>query len=79
MLDAETLALTRRFDAPCPVLPCSLDELRFDGLALSPDGARLYAISDQFLRVAIFDAASGGTLGELRTANYPIIVGIQQP
>jgi hypothetical protein len=79
VVDTETLALTKRLGASCPVLPCSPNEVQFDGLALSPDGARLYAVSDQFLKVAIFDTTSGASLGELRMADYPVIVGIQQP
>ena len=79
VVDAETFALTRRLGAACPALPCSRDELRFDGLALSGDGARLYAVSDLFLKVAILDTTSGASLGELRMADYPVIVGIQQP
>ena len=79
MVDAETFALTRRLGAACPARPCSRDELRFDGLALSPDGTRLYAVSDLFLKVAILDTTSGASLGELRMADYPVIVGIQQP
>ena len=79
VVDAETLALTKRLGASCPVSPCSRDELQLDGLALSPDGARLYAVSDLFLKVAIFDTTSGASLGELRMADYPVIVAIQPP
>lgn len=43
----------------------------FSSLALSPDGARLYAISDQSGKIRVLRTSDGTILGELRTVGYP--------
>lgn len=47
----------------------SPDEM-FGSLALSPDGARLYAIHGEANIIAIIDARTGKNLGALRTPNW---------
>ena len=43
----------------------------FDGFALSPDGARLYGISDQLAKIRVVRTTDGTVLGELKPASYP--------
>ncbi len=43
----------------------------FDSFALSPDGARLYGISDQLGKIRVLRVADGALLGEIRPAAYP--------
>jgi hypothetical protein len=43
----------------------------FDSFALSPDGARLYAISDQLGKVRVMRMSDGVTLGEIKPGGYP--------
>jgi hypothetical protein len=42
----------------------------FDNLAISPDGARLYAADNQASKIAILDARDGSSLGTLPTPSY---------
>lgn len=43
----------------------------FDSFALSPDGARLYGINDQFGKIRIVRTTDGLVLGEIKPASYP--------
>ena len=43
----------------------------FDSFTLSPDGARLYAISDQTGKIVAVQTSDGAALGDFRTAAYP--------
>jgi DNA-binding beta-propeller fold protein YncE len=43
----------------------------FDSFALSPDGARLYGISDQLGKIRVVRTSDGAVLGELKPASYP--------
>jgi DNA-binding beta-propeller fold protein YncE len=43
----------------------------FDSLTLSPDGGRLYAISDQLGTIRIVRTSDGTVLGEIRPVAYP--------
>jgi DNA-binding beta-propeller fold protein YncE len=43
----------------------------FDSFALSPDGARLYGISDQLGKIRVVRTTDGAVLGELRPGSYP--------
>ena len=43
----------------------------FDSFTLSPDGARLYAISDQTGKIVAVQTSDGTALGEFRTGAYP--------
>lgn len=55
-------------------------ERSFDSFSLTPDGARLYAISDQTGKIFIFQTSDGASLGEIRPALYPgTIVRIDPP
>jgi len=45
-------------------------EREFDNLAISPDGARLYAADNQASKIAILDTRDGSTLGTLATPSY---------
>lgn len=42
----------------------------FDNLAISPDGARLYATDNQASKIAIIDTRGGSSLGTLVTPSY---------
>jgi DNA-binding beta-propeller fold protein YncE len=42
----------------------------FDNLAISPDGARLYAADNQASKIAILDTRDGASLGTLATPSY---------
>ena len=42
----------------------------FDSFTLSPDGARLYAISDQLGRIEVLRTTDGAVLGEIKPASY---------
>ena len=42
----------------------------FDNLAISPDGARLYAADNQASKIAILDTRDGSSLGTLPTPSY---------
>jgi DNA-binding beta-propeller fold protein YncE len=42
----------------------------FDNLALSPDGARLYATSNNDSKILILDTRDGSSLGTLATPSY---------
>lgn len=61
MIDTATLTVRSR----------ALTDRTFDGLALSPDGARLYAISAEAGALLQIDAATGTLSAELRLAFYP--------
>jgi DNA-binding beta-propeller fold protein YncE len=43
----------------------------FDSFALSPDGARLYGINDQFGKIRVVRTTDGAVLGEIKPASYP--------
>ena len=43
----------------------------FDSFTLSPDGGRLYAISDQTGKIVAVQTSDGNPLGDFRTAAYP--------
>jgi hypothetical protein len=43
----------------------------FDSFALSPDGARLYGISDQLGKIRVVRTTDGASLGEIKPASYP--------
>ena len=43
----------------------------FGSLAISPDGARIYAISEQSGKIRVLRTSDGFVLGEMRLANYP--------
>jgi hypothetical protein len=45
-------------------------EREFDNLAISPDGARLYATDNQASKIAILDTRDGSSLGTLATPSY---------
>lgn len=45
-------------------------EREFDNLAISPDGARLYAADNQASKIAILDTRDGSSLGTLATPSY---------
>jgi hypothetical protein len=45
-------------------------EREFDNLAVSPDGARLYATDNQASKIAILDTRDGSSLGTLATPSY---------
>jgi len=45
-------------------------EREFDNLAVSPDGALLYATDNQASKIAILDARNGASLGTLATPSY---------
>lgn len=60
VIDTATLAVREKW---------SPDEM-FGSLALSPDGARLYAIHGEANIIAIIDARTGKSLGALRTPNW---------
>jgi hypothetical protein len=45
-------------------------EHEFDNLALSPDGARLYASDNQASKIVILDTRDGASLGTLPTPSY---------
>jgi DNA-binding beta-propeller fold protein YncE len=46
-------------------------ESSFDSFALSPDGARLYGISDQLGKIRVVRTSDGAVLGEIKPASYP--------
>lgn len=55
-------------------------EAAFESLALSPDGARLYAISDESRSIGIMDARDGALLGEIPMTGYlTVIVRVDTP
>ncbi len=43
----------------------------FDSLSISPDGARMYAISDQLAKIRVLRTSDGAVLGEIKPASYP--------
>ncbi|HEV2251342.1 MAG TPA: hypothetical protein VGT60_12640 [Candidatus Limnocylindria bacterium] len=43
----------------------------FDSVTLSPDGGRLYSISDQLGKVRVVRTTDGAVLGEIKPASYP--------
>ena len=43
----------------------------FDSFTLSPDGARIYGISDQTGKIVAVQTSDGGALGDFRTGAYP--------
>jgi hypothetical protein len=43
----------------------------FDSFTLSPDGARLYGISDQLGKIRVLRTTDGVVLGEIKPASYP--------
>jgi hypothetical protein len=43
----------------------------FDSFTLSPDGARLYGISDQVGKIRVMRTTDGAVLGEIKPASYP--------
>jgi len=45
--------------------------IAFDSFTLSPDGARLYAISDQLGKIEVVRTTDGAILGEIKPASYP--------
>lgn len=52
----------------------------FDGMALSPDGERLYAIDDQSGGIEVIRTSDGAALGSLRLEHYAMdIVSISTP
>ncbi len=46
-------------------------ESEVDDIALSRDGARLYAISDTLRRILVVDTTSGASLGEITPQFQP--------
>ncbi len=43
----------------------------FDSFTLSPDGGRLYAISDQVGKISVVSTTDGAIVGQIRPAAYP--------